>query len=217
MGCTHRTLLLRPVHADRDGCTAQKICPPRPHRGVDGAPRRDVTCPPHPYPAPPGRGHGSSDACMVHVRMHALQAGACACARRAWALRHAAPAVRSAGPLARGAKVRGRRTVGVTHSGPCLPARPGDRAGEMAMVLQVRGRPGLQSVPTPYDISCKCKSKALLTPPSHTKMRAVAWRAWLRARFRMAEGVACRHPPQGIQPWVSCQPTAYVLARAFTA
>ena len=104
MGYTHRTLLLRPVHADRDGCTAQKICPPRPHRGVDGAPRRDVTCPPHPYPAPPGRGHGSSDACMMHVRMHALQAGACACVRRAWARHHAAPAVHSAGPLARGAK-----------------------------------------------------------------------------------------------------------------
>ena len=104
MGYTHRTLLLRPVHADRDGCTAQKIYPPRPHRGMGGAPRRDVTCTPHPYPAPPGRGHGSSDACMVHVRMHALQAGACACVRRAWARHHAAPAVHSAGPLARGAK-----------------------------------------------------------------------------------------------------------------
>ena len=57
----------------------------------------------------------------------------------------------------------------------------------------------------PYDISCKCKSKAL-TPPSHTKMRAVAWRAWLRARFRMAEGVACRRPPRAYSPGLAASP-----------
>ena len=190
-------------------------------RGWRPATRRDVPAPPLPRPA---RAWAWLQRCMYDACAHACTASRCMCmcAARVGAAprRPRCPLSRTIGE--RGQKVRGRRTVGVTHSGPCLPARPGDRVGEMAMVLPVRGRPGLQSVPLHmvvhmrYDISCKCKSKAL-TPPSHTKMRAVAWRAWLRARFRMAEGVACRHPPQGIQPWVSCQPTAYVLARAFTA